>query len=395
MNLAPQIIALTRLLRRELTAIRERLDRTHETLKQHTETVKDAQGRKKQEEFGPDFPQEFRVVVRPDEATVADAKSNDDRQYSTQESIKRATWFASVVILAYAAASIFQVLEMQRQTAQLYRQAEIENAGASHRAVEMDRQLKIARQQAEAAFGQAGAAAENAKAAENNVVAVRKGIEESSKRSKEALDATIHNFHQEQRAWVGVIGVNTQGGVADNNSFAFQSVQVIVRNSGKTPALKISGECCMYLTRKSDDPIPDYDSEVRESEKKLVEFGKQRHRQIEERIRQHPEMAVEFGDYLKHFDEMHSSRTNFLHQGGVLAPEVTQSINLVPLMKFDTVQLPTSAETAMPIRFTIYILGKITYNDIFMDTPRRSTKFCLMRAGGTSLVICPENNWMD
>jgi hypothetical protein len=43
----------------------------------------------------------------------------------------------------------------------------------------------------------------------------------------------------------------------------------------------------------------------------------------------------------------------------------------------------------------VYILGKITYKDIFKDTPLLRTKFCLVRQGGTQFTICPTGNSMD
>lgn len=344
-------------------------------------------------------PTEVRAEVYFPDSVEAKRTADQKSQHTMQKVIAVAAWGAFVAALAYVTVAGMQFREMREQTAQLFRQAEVENAGASHRAVEVDRQLKIAEQQAEAALGQARAAAKNAKAAENNVVAVRKGIEESSKRSKEALEATIDNFHQEQRAWVGIIGVNTEGGVADNDSFAFKSVQAVIRNSGKTPALKLSGECCMIDMRKWDDPIPDYDTEVREGEKKRIESRQQFQMRMEERTKQHPEMAAQIGDFMKRFDDMQSPQTSFIHQGGVLAPEVVQTINLFPSMKTSTRQPVDQAQGGMPgipaPPMTIYLLGKFTYNDIYPGTPRRSTKFCLMRAGGTTFTICPENNWMD
>jgi hypothetical protein len=51
------------------------------------------------------------------------------------------------------------------------------------------------------------------------------------------------------------------------------------------------------------------------------------------------------------------------------------------------------AKTGVPI--TTYLLGKITYNDIFPGTKRHTTKFCLMWYEGGFTICDSGGNWMD
>ena len=54
--------------------------------------------------------------------------------------------------------------------------------------------------------------------------------------SKQALDATIDNFHLEQRAWVGPVRVLKQ---FDAGGKIVNGLGMIVTNTGKTPALNV------------------------------------------------------------------------------------------------------------------------------------------------------------
>jgi hypothetical protein len=170
----------------------------------------------------------------------------------------------------HAIVAQLQLGEMREQTAQLYRQSEVENAGASHRAAEVFRQLTIAQEQAKAASAQADAAAKTAKAAQDNVVAVRNGIEESSNRSKEALDATIGNFRQEQRAWIGIS--IPRFSIADQKDGDVIHAPIIISNTGRTPARKIEISANVTILKKGTDALI-LNSEGRPKHGVLLRFG--------------------------------------------------------------------------------------------------------------------------
>jgi len=247
MNLPPQIVTLARLFSRELAAIREKLGQIRGTIKQHVEAVEKERHRQNEREH---IPTEVRAEVHFPDSIETKHTAYQNSQHTMQKVIAVAAWGAFIAALAYATVAALQFREMREQTAQLYRQAEVENAGASHRAAETFRQLNISQDQAKAALDQAGAAAKNAKAAEDNVIAVRKGIEESSKRSKEALDATISNFHQEQRAWLGLdVGSDPDHPIKISElTIRFNPVQFTatagyrIKNFGHGPAFAIATE---------------------------------------------------------------------------------------------------------------------------------------------------------
>jgi hypothetical protein len=90
----------------------------------------------------------------------------------------------------------------------------------------------------------------------------------------------------------------------------------------------------------------------------------------------------------KEFWASYDSSLTTLHQGGVLAPSVATPIGIMPSIKWGT-------RNPQGRPMTIYVLGKIVYKDIFPRTTEHTTKFCLMRTGGNTFTICPENNWMD
>jgi len=291
---------------------------------------------------------------------------------------RRTYRIAILGFIAAAAAAVFvgtQVKIMSVQTQILASQSESAAGGAAIGELNTRKQLAIAQQQAQAA--------------QDNVAVVRRGIEENSARSKEALDTAIKSSQLDQRAWVGVVGVNTDGGVATYEDFSVKGATLVIHNSGKTPALKIRIECCMFTNRLWTDPIPDYDAEVKATEESRAAGRKKSRERMEEQIRQHPEMRDMMIARDKEFwDRYDSSLRTMFHQGGVLAPTVATPIGIIPSMKWGT-----RNEQKLPI--TIYVLGKIVYRDVSSDTAEHTTKFCLMREVGTAFTICPENNWMD
>jgi len=212
---------------------------------------------------------------------------------------------------------------------------------------------------------------------------------ESSRRitqtTGKALEAAIAASHIDERPWVGVVDVSTEGGNETHDVFTVKGVRVAVHNSGKTPALKMSDVRHIFLFRSWNEPIPDYDSESRAMEERTKAAKQQGRDAI---LKRHPELAGQMAAWEKEHEDMAASiQKRVSPEGGVLPPGVVSTF-VVPNFG----DWPTRTKDRRPM--THYILGKFTYHDIF-GGPEHTTKFCLMHARGTSFTFCPENSWMD
>ncbi len=257
-----------------------------------------------------------------------------------------------------------QFQEMHAQTGILNQQAQQAARDAIEASNKVERQLGILQQQ---------------------VSAARDSVRATQKQTEAAAAA----MQIDQRAWLGLAGVDTEGGAETKDTFRVQGVSIMLHNSGKTPALKVRIECCMLTTRVWTDPIPDYDSEFKASEESRATRRRESRERIEEMTRQHPEMREQLLARDKEFwDSYESEMKSMYHQGGVIAPRVGTRFGVATSIQWGT-------RTNQQEPKTIYILGKVGYRDVFPGTPERSTKFCLLRTNGLVFSICPENNWME
>jgi hypothetical protein len=160
------------------------------------------------------------------------------------------------------------------------------------------------------------------------------------------------NFTIDQRPWAGISSISADfrpysrpdgdGGRFDGISV--RSLSIEIQNSGKTPARELSVMCCTFSERPGWQPIPANNAMNQK------EFGK----------------------------------------GGTIAPGVKRSIEIVHDMAL-----------AGYAGYNVYVMGRLTYSDIFPNSPRRTTEFCLMYSINTSgqqgkeFVFCPEGNRMD
>lgn len=98
-------------LRRELRALRFGVDELRETIEEHSHAIKNQSSRRNSSDDGAK-----NVEVHFDEKTVRDSETQINRQHSTQESIKRATWCAFIAACIYAAIATWQLVEMRKAT---------------------------------------------------------------------------------------------------------------------------------------------------------------------------------------------------------------------------------------------------------------------------------------
>jgi hypothetical protein len=199
-----------------------------------------------------------------------------------------------------------------------------------------------------------------------------------------ALNASIEASHLDQRAWVGVADFATIGGVKTLKGFSYKSVQFVIRNSGKTPAINLSA-VTLETTRDWNEEIGDYDTFIAEDKRRREEMYTQL---SEGKIRRPPNFSIdEMREWIKNMSNQVSLEEKKLFSAGQVLPPDSVMAQGVGGISYGNLR--------DGIPQVIYILGKITYNDIFDGTPLRTTKFCLERMDGTDFSICPKGNHMD
>jgi|ERR1035438_993017 hypothetical protein len=210
----------------------------------------------------------------------------------------------------------------------------------------------------------------------------------SQAQSKTALDASVEAARLDQRAWVGLAEFTTIGGAetTDNGheGFSYKSVQIAIRNSGKTPAINLS-VVTLQTARDWREKVGDYDAMTAQIRREQEELSA---RLLEDQIRKNPTME----DRLRALDRdfrarITQSETDLFPARQVLAPGI--------VITQGTGGVSWDVQPKLGLHLDVYIFGKITYNDIFTGTPPHITKFCLKHMGGIQFTSCPAGNYMD
>jgi len=160
------------------------------------------------------------------------------------------------------------------------------------------------------------------------------------------------NFQIDQRAWVGIVAISPDEPEESDGEFSFKDLWISMRNSGKTPALRMSAENLKIVRQPDRDPSPDYDA-LREGVPGVTNININ----VEQPLR-----------------------------NGVLAPNSETKISFMPTIRRYTFRGNGIAT---------YFVGKLTYDDMFPSTPRHSTTFCIMHSGKGVFIACPSGNRMD
>jgi hypothetical protein len=180
-----------------------------------------------------------------------------------------------------------------------------------------------------------------------------RSIKSAQDNSQQALNASIAASQLDQRAWVGVQSFSG-GPVVSGDQVSF-AVTVVAKNTGKTPALRMSGAYIQVVT-EIRDPIPDYDD---------VYSGRFR-------------------------GPSNIYQGELFPLGDVLAPQAIRELNI----GHDGAYASRKAGDGFPRIF--YILGKITYDDVDGKT-RHTTKFCLQNVerNQSNFSACRKGFGMD
>jgi hypothetical protein len=185
-----------------------------------------------------------------------------------------------------------------------------------------------------------------------------KAIDKSSRNAQRALDASVEASRIDQRAWVGLLfPVETvdKKKIEVLAPFAFK---LRFKNTGKTPALRISYDP-LIVFRAPNQPIPDYDQETKEN----IFY-----------------------------------RLTGINESALLAPGEEVFITF-PALRPNGPNLalgPDKFNWMNTYQEVMFIVGKVSYHDIFPNTPPRTTKFCLIYEPKFGEVgACPTNRAMD
>ncbi|MBI3405599.1 MAG: hypothetical protein HY046_09095 [Acidobacteria bacterium] len=190
MLLPPQFEFFARLVLREIKEIKE-------GIKKQAEAADAANERDLQQNLS--RPSQSVTVDFSDSVRASKKASETDEKNQHQRLIfwTRLTFFA---VVAYTTIAAYQSWQMRIQTRQIFRQSEVENADASHRALQAYWQLRT---------------------------------------SQRAIEASQHALVIQERAWIapGRPGILPTGPIAPNKSF---EITVPISNVGKTPAYILS-----------------------------------------------------------------------------------------------------------------------------------------------------------
>jgi hypothetical protein len=232
---------------------------------------------------------------------------------------------------------------------------------------------------------QADAAKRNATAAESfstSAIKIQDRIRlaetdfsEIANNANKSLRATQESFRADQRAWMGVVYFKAD--ISDTEVLTVGG-SVVLKNMGKTPALHMSGRT-LSITLSGQAPVPDFDQEY------------ERFRKYNERAKTSNPSYADTTKMNYFSGEEHSALDHQLFPDGMLCPPGTEM--KVTIMAGETFTKPELFRTHSSV---IYVLGKITYDDIFQNN-KHTTKFCAMYAGDNILQFCPGSNssWMD
>jgi len=203
----------------------------------------------------------------------------------------------------------------------------------------------------------------------------------SVQQSQQSLQATIDNFHLEQRAWIGISDVQTEGGKIDGQNFTFDRVSFVIRNTGRTPAIHLSIHCCQVITQVFDDrTIPDYDTEFAKNRKRLEEQipPSQDREKFIEKI-----MNLQDTGGRGHLSEQSLAPDSFRRipvEGHLLYENVEGALEPAPQDRSPQA-MDAWVERRRPKN--IFMFGKIVYSDVFTGTPIHTTTICFVREGIT------------
>lgn len=203
----------------------------------------------------------------------------------------------------------------------------------------------------------------------------RQSLEAGTVQSKAALDATIDNFRQEQRAWVGFTGFSVQG---DQINVGMNVATAALLNSGRTPAREVIA-VVGFSFKKPSHILDKNDEDWISSAVDSIESG---------RTQPNPQ-SIKFSQ-----GNMKASYSlSYPPLGNIDFEKI--SLGVIPPNVPVGYQHPTNWFVIGNPPDEVIVFGRVTYTDI--SKKRRFTSFCSYRAQirDTNLRVCPIFNDMQ
>jgi hypothetical protein len=298
-----------------------------------------------QQEDGPKekIPGEGEAIIIESPAEVSkreeeDRRKHDDQYKQRQIAFNRRLVILTAFLVATSVVSDF-ISGYQSQTARIAADAAQESATASNNAARLTGSAIIASK--ESAKNtliemQAQTAAQQT-AADASKIAAAAALSQAAN-SEKALNTTIDNFHSEQRAWIGMLGVkNLKISAGQEAKF-----EVLFENTGKSPALNVEVD----VTGKS--------------------------------IPSNAEMTFTY-------PTPSGIRSNMVVQPGMR--------EMIPSAG-GTIPTGEQIEAIKTGQAILYLYGKVSYNDVF-NIPHHTTFCVIIQPDLSTGIDCEEYNYAD
>lgn len=286
-----------------------------------------------------------------DEATKQGTRESNQKQNPPEQSrllFRLSILFNALLFFATCTYTFFSYNQwrvMEKQTLAAFQQ--VSTAKGSIRIA--NDALKDTR---ESSKEQSDRAERMAKANEIIAQASKQSVETAKGIAKKSLNATIDNFHLEQRAWVGVINVSegqhTEGGkkvyIKEGGKL---TGNLVLNNSGKTPAQNVKSIVGVSCLESSAEFRPIYKKDATKNGPTIT----------------------------------------------TIQPGATQAAPFPPF-PIDKIASKADIENIVSGNYIIYVFGKISYQDIFRN--QHTTTYCMfLDRDLTTLHDCNINNEAD
>lgn len=195
------------------------------------------------------------------------------------------------------------------------------------------------------------------KATQRSAEAAQKSADaakEAVRVARDTLTVSREGLRLEQRAWIGIPEVVVDNPEQTSDSVSYKGISLIFRNSGRTPAINSRMSYILISSFGSEPPF-DFDK---------------------------------IAKYVGHWPNEWKV---------IWQPQKPQGV-FTPGGVYPVIILPPSVHRGQDRPRMVYIMGKMTYNDIFSGTPQRTTKFCFeyhQFFPEYRFTPCPDGNWMD